>query len=322
MNNVLTSQEILDLASRTLRLEAEALQQMAASLGDEFIGAVDRMLACQGKVIITGMGKSGLVGRKIAATLASTGTPSFFLHPGEAFHGDLGMISREDVVLALSHSGETDEVLKIVPFIHTNGNVLISITGNANSTLAKNSDIHLDTGVKEEACILQLAPTTSTTAQLAMGDALAVALMKARAFTSMDFARLHPGGSLGRRLLMTVGNVMRKNDLPVVGMDCSATEMIHRMTRGGLGLIVICDGERIEGIVTDGDLRRAMESLKAEFFSIRAIDIATRSPKSINVNAKLIDAEKMMTQYKVNSLLATDDEGRLQGVVQIYDIKL
>ncbi len=310
------------MASRTLRLEAEALQQMAASLGDEFIGAVDRMLACQGKVIITGMGKSGLVGRKIAATLASTGTPSFFLHPGEAFHGDLGMISRGDVVLALSHSGETDEVLKIVPFIHTNGNVLISITGNAASTLAKNSDIHLNTGVKEEACILQLAPTTSTTAQLAMGDALAVALMKARAFTSMDFARLHPGGSLGRRLLMTVGNVMRSTDLPVVGMDCTATEMIHRMTRGGLGLIVICDGERIEGIVTDGDLRRAMESRQAEFFNIKAIDIASRSPKSINVNAKLIDAEKMMTQYKVNSLLATDDEGRLQGVIQIYDIKL
>ena len=310
------------MASRTLRLEAEALQQMAASLGDEFIGAVDRMLACQGKVIITGMGKSGLVGRKIAATLASTGTPSFFLHPGEAFHGDLGMISRGDVVLALSHSGETDEVLKIVPFIHTNGNVLISITGNAASTLAKNSDIHLNTGVKEEACILQLAPTTSTTAQLAMGDALAVALMKARAFTSMDFARLHPGGSLGRRLLMTVGNVMRSTDLPVVGMDCTATEMIHRMTRGGLGLIVICDGERIEGIVTDGDLRRAMESRQAEFFNIKAIDIASRSPKSINVNALLIDAEKIMTQYKVNSLLATDDEGRLQGVIQIYDIKL
>ena len=322
MDNVLTSQEILELASRTLRLEAEALQQMAASLGDEFIGAVDRMLACQGKVIITGMGKSGLVGRKIAATLASTGTPSFFLHPGEAFHGDLGMISRGDVVLALSHSGETDEVLKIVPFIHTNGNVLISITGNAASTLAKNSDIHLNTGVKEEACILQLAPTTSTTAQLAMGDALAVALMKARAFTSMDFARLHPGGSLGRRLLMRVGNVMRKNDLPIVEKDCSATDMIHRMTSCGLGLIVICDGERIEGIVTDGDLRRAMESRQAEFFNIKAIDIASRNPKCINGNAKLIDAEKMMTQYKVNSLLATDDEGRLQGVIQIYDIKL
>ena len=320
--SVLTSQEILDLAARTLRLEAEALSAMATTLGDEFIGAIDRILACRGKVIITGMGKSGLVGRKIAATLASTGTPSFFLHPGEAFHGDLGMISSEDVILALSHSGETDEVLKIVPFIHTNGNVLISITGNPNSTLAKNSDIHLDTGVKEEACILQLAPTTSTTAQLAMGDALAVALMKAREFTSMDFARLHPGGSLGRRLLMTVGNVMRQNDLPVVAADCTATEMIHRMSSGGLGLIVICDGERIEGIVTDGDLRRAMESRQAEFFNIKAIDIASRNPKCINVNAKLIEAEKMMTHHKVNSLLATDDEGSLRGVIQIYDIKL
>lgn len=318
----LTSQEILDLASRTLRLEADALNNLAASLGEEFIGAVDRVLACQGKVIITGMGKSGLVGRKIAATLASTGTPSFFLHPGEAFHGDLGMISQQDVVLALSHSGETDEVLKIVPFIHTNGNVLISITGNANSTLAKNSDIHLDTGVKEEACILQLAPTTSTTAQLALGDALAVALMRAREFTAMDFARLHPGGSLGRRLLMTVANVMRSNDLPTVSVECTATEMIHRMTRGGLGLIVICDGDRIEGIVTDGDLRRAMESRQSDFFNIRAIDIASRQPKCINVNAKLIDAEKMMTQHKVNSLLATDDEGALRGVIQIYDIKL
>ena len=223
----LTSQDILDLARRTLSVEAEALNNMATLLGDEFIRAVNTILECNGKLIITGMGKSGLVGRKIAATLASTGTPSFFLHPGEAFHGDLGMISPNDVVLALSHSGETDEVLKIVPFIHSNGNVLISITGNPKSTLAKNSNIHLNTGVKEEACILQLAPTTSTTAQLAMGDALAMALMKAREFTAMDFARLHPGGSLGRRLLMTVGNVMRKSDLPVVGADCSATDMIH-----------------------------------------------------------------------------------------------
>ena len=255
--STLTSQDILDLARRTLNVEAEALNNMATLLGEEFISAVNSILECSGKLIITGMGKSGLVGRKIAATLASTGTPSFFLHPGEAFHGDLGMISSNDVVLALSHSGETDEVLKIVPFIHSNGNVLISITGNAESTLAKNSNIHLDTGVKEEACILQLAPTTSTTAQLALGDALAIALMKAREFTSMDFARLHPGGSLGRRLLMTVGNVMRKNDLPVVGMDCSATEMIHAMTRGGLGLIIICDGDKIEGIVERVMLRNS-----------------------------------------------------------------
>ena len=317
-----TSEQIVELAQRTLQVEAEALSAMAANLGEEFVEAVKSVLACNGKLIVTGMGKSGLVGRKIAATLASTGTPSFYLHPGEAFHGDLGMISKEDVILALSYSGETDEVLKIVPFIHSNGNVLISMTGNRESTLAKNSNIHLDVCVKEEACILRLAPTTSTTAQIAMGDALAVALMKAREFTAMDFARFHPGGSLGRRLLMRVGNVMRKNDLPVVSADCSATEMIHKMSRGGLGLIIIMESEKIAGIVTDGDVRRAMESRQAEFFNIRAIDIATRSPKSINANAKLVEAEKLMTSYKVNSLLVTDDNDALVGVIQIYDIKL
>ena len=317
-----TSEQIIELAQRTLQVEAEALSAMAANLGEEFVEAVKSVLACNGKLIVTGMGKSGLVGRKIAATLASTGTPSFYLHPGEAFHGDLGMISKEDVILALSYSGETDEVLKIVPFIHSNGNVLISMTGNRESTLAKNSNIHLDVCVKEEACILRLAPTTSTTAQIAMGDALAVALMKAHEFTAMDFARFHPGGSLGRRLLMRVGNVMRKNDLPVVSADCSATEMIHKMSRGGLGLIIIMEGAKIAGIVTDGDVRRAMESRQAEFFNIRAIDIATRSPKSINANAKLVEAEKLMTSYKVNSLLVTDDNDALVGVIQIYDIKL
>ena len=320
--NSYTSQDVLTSAKRTLSLEAEALNNLANILDEQFVGAVDRILACKGKVVITGMGKSGLIGRKIAATLASTGSPSFYLHPGEAFHGDLGMISPEDVVLALSHSGETDEVLKIVPFIHSNGNVLISITSNPNSTLAKNSDLHLNTGVKEEACVLRLAPTTSTTVQLAMGDALAIALMEARQFTSMDFARLHPGGSLGRRLLMTVGNVMRSNDLPVVGPDCGAVEMIHKVSRGGLGLIIIVDNGQIIGIVTDGDIRRAMESREAEFFKIKALDIATRSPKCVNVNAKLIEAERLMTQNKVNSLLVTDDEGALCGVIQIYDIKL
>lgn len=317
-----TSQDIFASAKRTLTLEAEALNNLADILDEQFVGAVDRILNCKGKVIITGMGKSGLVGRKIAATLASTGSPSFYLHPGEAFHGDLGMISSEDVVLALSHSGETDEVLKIVPFIHSNGNVLISITSNPNSTLAKNSDLHLNTGVKEEACVLRLAPTTSTTAQLALGDALAIALMEARKFTAMDFARLHPGGSLGRRLLMTVGNVMRSHDLPVVGPDCGAVEMIHKVSRGGLGLIIIVDNGEILGIVTDGDIRRAMESREAEFFKIKAMDIATRSPKCVNVNAKLIEAERLMTQRKVNSLLVTDADGALCGVIQIYDIKL
>ena len=318
----LTSHEILELARRTLNVEAEALQNMAEKLGDDFISAVNRILSTTGKLIVTGMGKSGLVGRKIAATLASTGTPSFYLHPGEAFHGDLGMISKEDVILALSFSGETDEVLKIVPFIQSNGNTLISMTGNPNSTLAKNSHIHLDVNVKEEACILHLAPTTSTTAQIAMGDALAIALMKARQFTSMDFARLHPGGSLGRRLLMTVGNVMRKSDLPVVASDCSATEMIHKVSRGGLGLIIIEEGGEIIGIVTDGDVRRAMESRQAEFFNIRPMDIASKSPKMIHPEEKLIEAEKMMTQHKINSLLVVDNNKHLVGVIQIYDIKL
>ena len=314
--------DILDVARRAIHTETLALQRLERSLDESFVAAVETVLACSGKVIVTGMGKSGLVSRKIAATLASTGTPSFYLHPGEAFHGDLGMISGEDVVIALSYSGETDEILKIVPFIHANGNKLIALTGNRESSLAKNADIHLDVSVRAEACILHLAPTSSTTAQIAMGDALAVALMKVRNFTSVDFARLHPGGSLGRRLLMKVENIMRRTNLPVVPMDCSAKDMIHAVSRGGLGLIVICDGDRIEGIVTDGDIRRAMERRGKDFFDIRAVDIATRHPKSIGMNAKLIEAEKLMTQHKVNSLLVTDDAGKLVGIVQIYDIKL
>ena len=308
-----TKAQILDLARKAINTEMLALKHMKETLGDNFADAVELILACSGKCIVTGMGKSGLVGRKIAATLASTGTPSFFLHPGEAFHGDLGMISKEDVVLALSYSGETDEILKIVPFIHSNGNKLISMTGNPESALAKNSDVHLDVSVEEEACILHLAPTTSTTAQIAMGDALAVSLMQMRGFTSVDFARLHPGGSLGRRLLMTVGNVMRSHDLPVVAPDCSATDMIHAISKGGLGLIIICDGERIEGIVTDGDVRRAMERRRAEFFNIKAADIATPNPKTISADRKLIEAEKMMTRNKVTSLLVTDEAGKTAG---------
>ena len=313
---------VLDVARKAIHIETLALKHLEASLGDAFVRAVNIILESKGKVIVTGMGKSGHVGCKIAATLASTGTPSFFLHPAEAFHGDLGMISKDDVVLALSYSGETDEVLKLVPFVHDNGNRLIAMTGNAESSLSKNADVHLDVAVKQEACILQLAPTSSTTAQIALGDALAVALMKARDFTSMDFARLHPGGSLGRRLLMKVGNVMRREDLPVVSPDCSALDMIHNVSRGGLGLIVICDEGKILGIVTDGDIRRAMESRQAEFFNIKAMDIATLNPKSISPDEKLIAAEKLMTRHKVNSLLVVDDTEKLVGIIQIYDIKL
>ena len=240
-------EQILEVARKAVHTEMLTLRHLEESLDDSFVEAVEMILSSHGKCIVTGMGKSGLVGRKIAATLASTGTPSFFLHPGEAFHGDLGMISKEDIILALSYSGETDEILKIVPFIHSNGNRLISMTGNPDSALAKNSDVHLNVRVQKEACILHLAPTSSTTAQIAMGDALAVSLMQLRGFTSVDFARLHPGGSLGRRLLMTVGNVMRDHDLPVVAPDCPATEMIHAISKGGLGLIVICEGRPHRG---------------------------------------------------------------------------
>lgn len=320
MNTI--QQELLAVGRRTIAAEQEALKTMEMSLGEEFVSAVEIILGCRGKLIVTGMGKSGHIACKIAATLASTGTPSFFLHPAEAFHGDLGMISKEDVVLALSYSGETDEILKIIPFIHENGNKLIAMTGKPQSSLARNADVHLDIMVREEACILHLAPTSSTTAQLAMGDALATTLMHARKFTAMDFARLHPGGSLGRRLLMTVGHVMRKDDLPVVAADCTATEMIHRISKGGLGLIVIVEDGRVKGIVTDGDVRRAMERYRADFFGIHAIDIATLNPKTIAAERKLIEAEKCMSQYKINSLLVTSSDGQLEGVIQLYDIKL
>ncbi len=315
-------EEIIALGRETLHTESEALRRLEARLGDEFVEAVNTILNSRGKLIMTGVGKSGLIARKIAATLASTGTPSFFLHPTEAFHGDLGMISKEDTILAISYSGESDEVLKIIPFILENGNNFIAMTGNENSTLAKHAHIHLYVGVEHEACILKLAPTTSTTAQIAMGDALAVALMKQRHFTAERFARLHPGGSLGRRLLMTVGNVMRSNDLPIVAPDCSAKEMIHAISKGGLGMIIVCRDGAIEGVVTDGDIRRAMESREVDFFNLTAEMIYSTNPKCILGGEKLIAAEKMMTKSKVSSLLVTDTEKRLIGVIQIYDIKL
>ncbi|MBO5893150.1 MAG: KpsF/GutQ family sugar-phosphate isomerase [Alistipes sp.] len=318
----LTSQQIIELAQRTFRVESDALAVMADTIGEEFALAVKSILSATGKLIVTGMGKSGLVGRKIAATLSSTGTPSLFLHPAEACHGDLGMISKDDIVLALSFSGETDEVLNIVPFIRQNGNTMIAMTRNAESTLAKNADIHLLVAIKEEACPLNLAPTTSTTVQIAMGDALAVALMKLREFTAADFARFHPHGSLGRRLLMTVGDVMRKNNLPITTTDCPVIEMVHKVSKGGLCLIILMQDDKIEGLVTDGDIRRAMERLQADFFNIRAVDIATRHPKTILASAKLIEAEEQMIKHNIASLLVVDDEGLLQGVISLGDIRL
>ena len=311
---------IKESALNTFRAEAEAVQSLAGQLTDDFEKAVRAILATHGKVIVTGMGKSGLVGRKIAATLASTGTPSFFLHPGEAYHGDLGMIEAGDIVLALSNSGQTDEVLRLIPYLQECGNTVIAMTGNAGSTLAKNSTYHLDVSVKSEACPLSLAPTCSTTAQLAMGDALAVALMNERGFRAEDFARFHPGGSLGRRLLTRVGDVMRSEHLPMASPSSRLGEVIITISDARMGVAVILDEGKIAGIVTDGDVRRAMLKYGARFFDITADEIMTRTPKTVSVADRLTDAEQLMQDNKIHSLIVVDRDGKLAGIVELYDL--
>lgn len=311
---------IKESALNTFRAEAEAVQSLAGQLTDDFEKAVRAILATHGKVIVTGMGKSGLVGRKIAATLASTGTPSFFLHPGEAYHGDLGMIEAGDIVLALSNSGQTDEVLRLIPYLQECGNTVIAMTGNAGSTLAKNSTYHLDVSVKSEACPLSLAPTCSTTAQLAMGDALAVALMNERGFRAEDFARFHPGGSLGRRLLTRVGDVMRSEHLPTASPSSRLGEVIITISDARMGVAVILDEGKIAGIVTDGDVRRAMLKYGARFFDITADEIMTRTPKTVSVADRLTDAEQLMQDNKIHSLIVVDRDGKLAGIVELYDL--
>ena len=311
---------IKESALNTFRAEAEAVQSLAGQLTDDFEKAVRAILATHGKVIVTGMGKSGLVGRKIAATLASTGTPSFFLHPGEAYHGDLGMIEAGDIVLALSNSGQTDEVLRLIPYLQECGNTVIAMTGNAGSTLAKNSTYHLDVSVKSEACPLNLAPTCSTTAQLAMGDALAVALMNERGFRAEDFARFHPGGSLGRRLLTRVGDVMRSEHLPTASPSSRLGEVIITISDARMGVAVILDEGKIAGIVTDGDVRRAMLKYGARFFDITADEIMTRTPKTVSVADRLTDAEQLMQDNKIHSLIVVDRDGKLAGIVELYDL--
>ena len=311
---------IKESALNTFRAEAEAVQSLAGQLTDDFEKAVRAILATHGKVIVTGMGKSGLVGRKIAATLASTGTPSFFLHPVEAYHGDLGMIEAGDIVLALSNSGQTDEVLRLIPYLQECGNTVIAMTGNAGSTLAKNSTYHLDVSVKSEACPLSLAPTCSTTAQLAMGDALAVALMNERGFRAEDFARFHPGGSLGRRLLTRVGDVMRSEHLPTASPSSRLGEVIITISDARMGVAVILDEGKIAGIVTDGDVRRAMLKYGARFFDITADEIMTRTPKTVSVADRLTDAEQLMQDNKIHSLIVVDRDGKLAGIVELYDL--
>ena len=293
-------------AKNVLAIEADALSYVSQNLDSDFTSSVEAILGTAAKTIICGMGKSGIIGKKIAATFASTGTPSFFMHPGEAYHGDLGMVSADDIFIALSNSGETDEVVKLIPFLKDNGNTLISMTGNPESTLAQASDFHLNVGVEKEACPLQLAPTASTTAALAMGDALAVTLMKARDFKPENFARFHPGGSLGRRLLSRVENEMVTDNLPLLDASASSTEVISTISQSGLGLAVVM----VEGkahVITDGDLRRAIEKHRDGFFDLRAADMMVSSPVSVIVGTRIDDALQLMESRSVNAVLVMDN---------------
>ena len=310
---------INNIAKEVFAIESREIANLSNNLTIEFEKSVKAILKCRGKLIISGMGKSGIIGKKIAATMASTGTPSFFLHPAEAYHGDLGMIERDDIVLLISNSGETDEILKLVPFLKSHNNILISMSSNPNSTLAKNSLYHLNILVKKEACPLQLAPTSSTTATLVMGDALAVALMKLRDFQDRDFAQFHPGGSLGRRLLTKAEDVMHSKNLPICSLDDGIKEIIQSVSEGKLGIAIIMDNSAIVGIITDGDIRRAMESKQEQFFRLKAKDLMSKNPKMVDAKTRLTDVQKIMTEYKVNSLLVIENKC-LVGVIQIYDL--
>jgi len=311
------------MARRVLRIEAEAVAALADRIGGEFELAVDLILQRHGRVIVTGIGKSGHIGRKLAATLASTGTPAYFVHAGEAAHGDLGMITPEDVVIALSNSGTTEEVLTIVPLVKRQGAKLISITGNPDSPLAREADVHLDAAVSEEACPLNLAPTASTTAALALGDALAVALLDARGFGADDFARSHPGGSLGRRLLTHVSDVMRPAErVPQIGETASLTTALLEMSRGGMGMtaVVAPNGKPI-GIFTDGDLRRALER-GCDARTATLAEVMTRNPRSIGPDALAVEAAEMMERQRISQLLVIDARGVLAGALTTHDLML
>jgi len=311
---------INDIAKEVFDIESNEIAKLSKLLTDDFSKAIDAIINTKGKFIISGMGKSGIIGKKIAATLASTGTPSFFLHPGEAYHGDLGMIEKDDIILLISNSGETDEVLKLIPFLKSQENIVIAMSGKPNSTLAQNSNYHLNVSVDKEACPLQLAPMSSTTATLVMGDAIAAALMRVRDFRDENFALFHPGGSLGRRLLTKIKDVMKKDNLPVCKENTVVKDIIHTITDGKCGLVVVLENNTIKGIITDGDIRRVMESQEEKFFTLCARDIMTTSAKLINENSKLIEASDIMSENKINSLVVINTNNELSGIVQMYDL--
>lgn len=313
--------QTLKLARDTLDIEAAALLRMRDRLDQRFEQAVGQLLAVQGRVVVTGMGKSGHIGRKIAATLASTGTPSLFVHPGEASHGDLGMIKNVDLVLAISNSGESDELLAILPVLKRQGVPLIALTGGLNSSLARHANVVLDCSVEKEACPLNLAPTASTTAQLAMGDALAVALLDARGFKPEDFARSHPGGTLGRKLLTHLSDVMRQGaDVPQVGPDAEFTALMREMSRKGLGAAAVTDAEgRLLGVFTDGDLRRLIET-GVDLRALKAKDVMHAKPRTMGQDALAAEAAEMMELHRITSILVVDAAGMLCGAINSNDL--
>ena len=309
-----------EYAIQCIKDEAQAVLDLIPQLDEDFDKAVQLILDCQGKVIVTGVGKSGHIGAKIAATLASTGTPSFFVNPLDVYHGDLGVMAKGDVVLAISNSGQTDELLRFIPMVLHLGIPIIAMSGNPKSLLAKYAKCHLNISVKKEACPLNLAPTSSTTATLVMGDALAVALMEMRHFQPQDFAQFHPGGELGKRLLTTAQDVMLKDNRPVLTSDMQLSDAIILVSKGKLGLGVAMEEGRgkVEGIITDGDIRRAMERWQKEFFSHTVGDIMTRQPKCVSVDTKISEVQKLMNKHKIHSVLVTDQEGHLLGIVDRY----
>jgi len=316
------AERFLDLAREVLDIEADAVRALKQRLGAPFLAAHRMIIETRGRVVVTGMGKSGHIGGKIASTFASTGTPSFFMHPGEASHGDLGMITREDIVLALSNSGESEEILRILPLIKRRGAKVIAITGRPESTLATEADVHLDAGVEKEACPLNLAPTASTTAALALGDALALSLLEARGFGSEEFAMHHPGGTLGRRLLVHVGDIMRKGaQLPRNGPDTLVPAAILEMSAKGIGMTAIVDeNDKLLGIYTDGDLRRTLEKHDS-IRNLRVADVMTRNPRTIAPEKLAAEAVQLMEQYKIGGrLVVTSPDGRLVGAVTYHDL--
>lgn len=309
------------LAQRVLAIEADAVRALIERIDERFLAAVTLILECRGRVIVSGIGKSGHVARKIASTMASTGTPAHFVHPAEASHGDLGMVQPEDILIGLSNSGESEELIGIVPLLKRRGAKLIAITGNAQSSLARMADVHLDAAVAQEACPLNLAPTASTTAALALGDALAVALLDARGFSADDFARSHPGGTLGRRLLTHVSDAMRTGEsLPSVSDSATLKEALLEMTRCRMGMTAVLDGSRrVRGIFTDGDLRRALDKL-ADLGKARVADVMSPNPRTIRPEALAAEAVQIMESHKVNQLLVVDSDGALVGALNMHDL--